>query len=484
MTTTPRAAYLYARISDAKNGDTTGVDDQEKRLRQHADRLGWGVGTVIVENDTSAFQRRKVYVPGYDRPQLRVVRPGWRTIINGLASGAADGLLALDLDRACRDPRDLEDLIDVVEAATPRLPVESLTGSLRLANDADVTQARVMVAIANKASRDTARRVAASKLRQAEAGKWQGGQRPFGFEPDGVTVRPAEAVEIVRAAEQILAGVSLNAVVRGLRARGVTTVSGRPWARSTLNDMIVRPRIAGLMSYRGEVLEQVAAPWPAILDRARWEAVRAILADPARVTNGGVNEVRWLGSGLFACWHPDCRDRDPNPKVRASINGVGRRTYRCRRTAHLAREIAGTDEWVLTVVAARLERRDAAGLLAPRAPVDTAALSIEANGIRARIAEAGDLWEAGTITGAELTTRRRRLNADLDSVTATLNAAAGTDPLAGLAGNPDAGKVLGRLDIGRQRAVVDRVCVVRLLPAVRGGGFRRESVQLVPRGPA
>jgi hypothetical protein len=44
-------------------------------------------------------------------------------------------LLALDLDRIARDPRDLEDLIDVVESHTPHVPVESVTGSLRLANE-------------------------------------------------------------------------------------------------------------------------------------------------------------------------------------------------------------------------------------------------------------------------------------------------------------------------------------------------------------
>ncbi len=38
-------------------------------------------------------------------------------------------------------PRDLEYLIDVVELASPRIPVESVTGSLKLASDADITYA-------------------------------------------------------------------------------------------------------------------------------------------------------------------------------------------------------------------------------------------------------------------------------------------------------------------------------------------------------
>ena len=110
-----------------------------------------------------------------------------------LADGRADGLIAIDLDRACRDPRDLEDLIDVVESRSPRVPVESVTGSLRLANDGDITMARVMVAVANKASRDTGRRVASSHMHRATGGQFRGGPRPFGFEPDGTTLIPSEA---------------------------------------------------------------------------------------------------------------------------------------------------------------------------------------------------------------------------------------------------------------------------------------------------
>jgi hypothetical protein len=52
-------------------------------------------------------------------------------------------LVALDLDRLARDPRDLEDLMDVVEASSPRIPVQSVTGPLRLDNNADVAMARV-----------------------------------------------------------------------------------------------------------------------------------------------------------------------------------------------------------------------------------------------------------------------------------------------------------------------------------------------------
>jgi site-specific DNA recombinase len=116
-----------------------------------------------------------------------------------LADGQADGLIALDLDRAMRDPRDLEDLIDLVRQSSPRIPVEPVSGSLRLANDADMTLAGVTCAVANKASRDTACRVTAARRHRAEAGQHSAREpRPLGFERGGVTINPAEAAEIVR----------------------------------------------------------------------------------------------------------------------------------------------------------------------------------------------------------------------------------------------------------------------------------------------
>ena len=63
---------------------------------------------------------------------MRVYRPGFRSIIDDLDAGRANALLAEDLDRVLRDPRDAEDLIDCVQSTGAN--VDSLSGSLRLTN--------------------------------------------------------------------------------------------------------------------------------------------------------------------------------------------------------------------------------------------------------------------------------------------------------------------------------------------------------------
>jgi site-specific DNA recombinase len=468
----PERAIVLARISDARNGDTAGVNNQIDDGRKLAERLGWTVGPVethlIVENDTSAFKRRKIKLPD-GRHVLRTVRPGFRRGLDMLATGKADGLIALDLDRTCRDPRDLEDLIDIVESAAPRIPVESVTGSLRLLNDADVTMARVMVAVANKSSRDKGRRVARARLRNAQEGAYNGGRRPYGWEADGVTLRPSEAAEVVNAAEAILAGVSLNQIAADLRSRGVLTVTGAEWTAPTVRDILLKPRNAGLVVYQGEILGGVTAEWPPILDRERWEVVRHILTDQNRRTTPG-NTPRWLGSGLYRCGHPDCIGLDPNPSVRSSRSGPDRHpTYRCRRVNHLGRRAEWVDNLVERVIVARLSRPDAAELLAPSEPgADLADLSREAQVLRARIVEATDLWESGVISPAELKIRRGRLAEKLTEAETRIADMSGMSPLKDLAGTPDPGTVWDGLDLGRKRAALDILAVVTLLPARPG----------------
>ncbi|HEY8111425.1 MAG TPA: recombinase family protein, partial [Actinomycetes bacterium] len=94
----PSRAIVLVRISDARNGDTAGVDRQEADAQVLAARLGWAVGETIVENDTSAFKRRQVKLAD-GRKAMRVVRPGFRRALAALEVGDADGLIAYDLDR-------------------------------------------------------------------------------------------------------------------------------------------------------------------------------------------------------------------------------------------------------------------------------------------------------------------------------------------------------------------------------------------------
>src|SRR5205807_139210 len=105
-----------------------------------------------------------------------------------------------------------------------------------------------------KESEDKSRRIKSQRLQQAQLGKgsW-GGTRAYGFNRDRTHV-PEEAAIIREAAKRILAGVTLRSVCIDLTARGVTTVSGKPWSTTVLRTMLTSGKISGQVEHLGEIM--------------------------------------------------------------------------------------------------------------------------------------------------------------------------------------------------------------------------------------
>lgn len=496
---------LYLRLSDFRDDDE-GFEGRERKLRKEASRLGWTVRRVVVENDltpgkngrarpASAFKRKRV--PDPRRPGewiMRVIRPGFQSVVDDLKAGRAGAMLAEDLDRACRDPRDLEDLIDAVEQTGAS--ARSLSGSLTLTDggtDAEISMARVMVTMANKSSRDTARRVAASRKTRAENGCFGGGRRGYGLQPDpeapkgGKTllIVPEEARVLQAAADDILdRGITLRAVARDLRERGVLTVTGVPWTAAVLRDALLKPAIAGKVAHaplgkdRRRDLSRMTlhdASWPAILEPDRWEALRDKLTDPGRRTSPG-NEPRWLVSLIALCGI--C---DDGTTVHV---GGGKRgpDYICSGPiSHMRRSAGKVEEVVSAAVVARLSQPDVAGLLRPpdRAGVDTSKLRAEARRLREQKQSQVRLHAAGDLDDDQLAEGSRFIRGRLAAIEAELATATEPDRLAEFRGDVDAQAVWDSLPLARQRAIVDVLMVVTLdKPTLRGPVFDVESVRI------
>lgn len=287
-----RQAGLLVRISDDRTGEGLGVERQEQDCRELADRRGWDVIRVYRENDTSAFKRRKVALPD-GTTALRVVRPAFRQLLGDLTSGTIGALVAYDLDRVARDPRDLEDLIDAVEGR--QAPAVSVTGSLDLGSDAGITMARVQVAIANKSSRDTSRRVRRAMLDLAERGAAHGGSRPFGYDDDRVTEHPTEGDVVRWVYAQALAGRSQRSIAVELAA----VAPQRRWDSDSVRRLLTSGRYAGLREHQGEIIGP--AQWDAVIDRHTWDRVQAVLgaaSHPLRLVGG---PRKYLLTGLLVC---------------------------------------------------------------------------------------------------------------------------------------------------------------------------------------
>lgn len=504
-------SILLARLSDnredvdlTEEGIPSGLDDQIRRMREKAAELGWDVWKVIKNPRLSAYKRRKITLPD-GRREYRVLRPDLREALADLSAGRATALLALDLDRAFRDPKDLQDLIDVVEHSPHRIVVESVTGSLHMEKGRDNFDAEIRVLVANKASRDTARRVAAARERQALNGQYGGGRRPYGFclgapkVPDGavpeeivcpwhggrdckagITPIPEETAVIADCSHRLLQGVSLRALAAELRKQGAPTVTGAPWSAETLRDVLRRPRNAGLTVYRDQIVEGVTAPWEPIVTREVFEAVRGLLDDPDRRKGPGA-APKWLGSGIYRCGICTPPDTITDKPVTCQVTLGGRDPrYRCKDHNHLTRNVAHVDTLVLAHVAYALTHPRAYTLLRPAAPeVDAEALRGERAAIRARLDQMAEDEVLGLKTRAQVIAATKRGTARIDEIDQLLNATVSDDPLAELLNAPDPVKALIAAPLANRRVAVDRLCTVTLLPATRRGrGFDPASVRV------
>ena len=487
---------LYLRLSDLRVEED--FDKRKAKLAAFASAIGWTVFDVIVENDltparngkvrmASAFKRRRIKTPS-GRVELRVVRPGFRKILDDITTGRVNALLAEDLDRIVRDPRDLEDLLDACEQTGAS--ARSLSGSLTLTDggtEAEKATARVMVAMANKASADTARRVAEGRERHWGE-SYQGGPRPFGYKASKATKAHArtllvvddEAAVIRKLAADILdRGISIKAALRWLADNNVKTANGGQWSGRTLKQVLTKPAVAGLAAYRGQLKP---APWPAILERDVWERLcERFAANPANGDASTSNEPRYLLTGIALCGV--CGDgttvrSNGAGTLRPRPNGrlTGQRGYECP-TGHLHRNMARVDETVEGLAIDYLDRYARNSLRPPtRKGIDVSALRAEARKLREAKSAQIRLHALGDLTDDELTTGLRANRERQAVVEAQIHASTEADPIPEFRDRP-AETVWKSLPLARKRAILRLLMDVTLNPpAKRGRVFDSDSV--------
>lgn len=442
---------VYARISDDRAGAGLGVARQEADCRALADRRGWTVADVYVDNDLSAYRAD--------------VRPGYMRLLADLADGQVDGVVAWHPDRLHRSPAELEQFIAVIEASGAAVATVQ-AGDLDLSTASGRMTARIVGAVARHESEHKAERQKRKHAELARAGKvGGGGTRPFGFEADRITVRPVEAEVIRQVARRLAAGETIRGLCADLDARGVATVTGRPWAPFTLRRIITSPRIAGLREHRGEVVAD--AVWPAIVDRATWEACRRILDDPARRKASAARSYLLTG-GLARCGLCDAplvaRPRDDKRRAYVCARGPG--FTGCGKIGSLAEPL---EELVIDAVAVALDGPGLAEAIArDRGPVGNGTAA-ELAAVERRLDELAEMFAAGEIGRREWIAARGALDGRRDALAARLAAQGRTSALAALDGAGDVAARLEALTFDQRRAVIAAVIArVTVSPAVRG----------------
>lgn len=457
-------AAIYARISSDREGAGLGVQAQEQDCREQADNLGWTVVAVYTDNDTSAYSGKP--------------RPGYRSMLAAIEQGQVNAVLAWHTDRLHRSVIELEEYASVCDANNVATHTVK-AGHIDLSTPSGRLVARQLGAVARYEVEHMVERQKRAKIRSAQSGTWLGGRRPFGYEPDGVTVNELEARAIRSAAAAVLAGASLRGIAKEWNAQGIATATGRQWDMTGVRRVLLRPRNAGLMEHKGQIVG--LAQWPRILPEEQWYALRSFLTDPVRTITTG-NARRWLGSGLYHC--------GACGQTVIGSTAKGKRAYRCRRGC-VSRTLTGVDEYVSKVVMARLRREDLKHLLSTAMPsTDQHDLEELTVTLRRRLDELARLFSQGQIDAQQLSEGTRSINTTLSQVRDQISEAYANTALEGVADAPDPGEAWSRMPIDRKQAVVDLLCEVTILKGAEGRPhgwrpgqtyFRPDLVRITPR---
>ena len=218
-------AAIYLRQSEDRDGNKFAIDRQREDCDKLCAQRGWGT-TEYVDNDTSASNGKP--------------RPAYQRMLADIRAGVIDAVVAWDLDRLYRQPRELEDLIDLADQK--HLALATVGGEVDLSTDNGRLFARIKGAVANS---ETDRK----RARQKRANKQRAEGRPP--EPLHRAVRvparptsrlilePAEAMMVRDAYSAILAGASLHTIAKQWNAASVPTRRGNRWSGATVRQMLM-----------------------------------------------------------------------------------------------------------------------------------------------------------------------------------------------------------------------------------------------------
>jgi DNA invertase Pin-like site-specific DNA recombinase len=496
--TTVRAA-LYARISDDES-DGYGVERQLADMRAHADRNGWHA-VEYCDDKRSASRYAKKRRENFDR------------MLHDVRAGQVDVIVVPDLSRYTRQPRIVEDLIDLSEAGTVKLvtltggPVDTryAEGKARLRHEATFA-AQYSDFVSDKVRR--------KKQELVSLGVGAGGTRPFGyrgrhqitaaaaqrslpgqttyddktgthFMKAGQVLDTTEANAIRQAVTDVLTGTSLSDIARRWNAAGFTTPRlGSQWSVPSVHMVLTNPRNAGRVASvnqrqgnRRTYTDIGPAVWETIISTDELKAITARLNDPNRKHK--TPSRRTLLTGLVKC---QCGQTMVS-------NGIGRDELRCKRLPESPKRVCGknmisrskleelvTDEILDELDSARF-RKLVATEQRRRARVtrDNKHTRVD---IEAEIADLDQAVKAGAWNVRDAAPIRMELLERLAAVDAEPAEDLDLDVLAKFV-DGDVRKEWGRRTVDQQRRVI--ATMVESITVKRGTGWDEDRITLVGR---
>jgi DNA invertase Pin-like site-specific DNA recombinase len=461
---TVKAAAIYARISSDQTGQGLGVTRQLEDCRRLAAERGWTVASEYVDNDISAYRGK--------------ARPEYARMLGDIEAGRIDGVIAYHQDRLTRRPMEWEQFVELCDRAGVE-QLATVTSAIDFGNDNGMLVARITAAVAANESAQKSTRIRRKIQQNVELGKPNGGaQRPFGYEPDKMTVRESEAEIIRQIVARFLAGESLRSLVTWMNVQEIPTMAkATEWRTPTLRQILAGGRIAGLRDHHG--VPAGPAAWPAIISQEEHDQILATMRSKQRT--GRRAPRRYLLSGLLRCGK--CGNRlysSARQERRRYVCLSGPDHGGCGQLTVVAPPV---EEWIAAAVLLRLDTPAMADTLAGRTAADErhGTLVAAINAAQSRLTELAEMFGAGEISRPELLAARKTAEAIIIDTQRQLDQITGTHALDGLVGN---GAALlsswDTLNLDRQHAIVRAVMEYATIMPGRLGARTLDPSRIVP----
>jgi len=279
-------AAIYLRISQDEAGTGLAVERQREDCLAIVAARGWTVAAEYVDNAVSASKRR-VKRPAYDRMEA------------DYAAGRFTALVCYNLDRLTRQPRQLEDWIEAAEEHG--LLLVTASGEADLSTDDGRLFARMKASVARSEIERKGARQRRANVQRSESGRPVPTRRRYGYETDGVTPRPEEALVVRRMFDDFAATGSVRGVKLWLDAEGIPPGNGKGWPTNRVRYILDSPFYAGNAVHNG-IVSTIPGVVP-IVSPDLSARVRAILADDSRRTSPGP-KPKHIASGIARCVAP------------------------------------------------------------------------------------------------------------------------------------------------------------------------------------
>lgn len=409
---------LYARLSKDRNGTRKAVERQLEDCRELVERLGGVVTHVFVDNDTSAF--------------TGAPRPEYQRLKLALENGDIDAAASWKFDRLNRKVTESFEYWKLFET-TLRPTYTVLSGQITDASASTFEQYMNSGVRGEGEVRVMCERVQRAKLQSARAGKFGGGNRPFGFTNDGMSIVPEEAAVLHQMADRLLNGDSYRTIALALNDQGITTTKGRPWRALKISQTLFRKRNFGIREHLGH---EYPAAWPAIFDAEMAAKLYVAQAGRSALRNSrGKGRTHLLkgflycgkcGNGLtvYSCQQRNgsmipavaCRTRDD---VKGPIGCGG-----------VKRNLPPIDHLITEAVLYRLDSDAMSALLSRNGDKNVSKYLAEQQAQQVRLDEIQGLYGAGDIDFREYQGMKLAATAELERLTKLVDRAAVGSPLA------------------------------------------------------